>query len=166
MPTMFPISHYSDPNDPNRRINYWQPGDGIPGTAKVAFVLLLISSIALLYSGIDMWLDKPPAAEDADQQTAFDFVSTNLKWVGTVQIAGALLMALLMPALLRGDGKLRRWLMTVILVTMAFTLVGWVFGLSATWQALIALLMALALLAMYRPALRTYFGGSPGELEQ
>lgn len=166
MPSMFPVSHNSDPGDANRRINYWQPGDGIPGTVKFAFVLLLLSAMTLLYSGFMMWTVERPVVDDADQMDHINTVSTNLKWVGTVQIIGAVLIALLMPSLLRGDGRRRRWLMTVIALTMAFTLVGWVFRLGGLEQALIALALACAALAMFRPALRTYFGGSPGELEQ
>lgn len=166
MPTMFPVSHNSDPNDPNRRIDYWQPGDGIPGTAKTAFVLLLISSIGLLYSGVMMWIIERPVVDDVEQMAHINTVSTNMKWVGTVQIAGALLIALLLPALLKGDGKRRRWLMVVISITMVFTVLAWVMGIGGLEHALIALVMALAALAMYRPTVRTFFGGSPGELER
>ncbi|MGO1948193.1 MAG: hypothetical protein ACTH1D_01085 [Mycobacteriaceae bacterium] len=165
MPSMFPVSHNSDPGDENRRINYWRPGDGIPGSVKIAFVLLLVAGIGLLASGVMMWTADRPVVDDADQMAHINTVSTNLKWVGTVQIVGAVAMALLLPALLRGDGRRRRWLMIAVSVTMGFTLVGWVFSLGGLEQPLLALAMACAALAMYRPAGRTFFGGTPGELE-
>ena len=81
MPTMFPVSHNSDPNDPNRRIDYWQPGDGIPGTAKTAFVLLLISSIGLLYSGDDVVIERP-VVDDAERWRTSAPSHQHEQWVG------------------------------------------------------------------------------------
>ncbi|WP_448259247.1 hypothetical protein [Corynebacterium kalidii] len=165
MPTMFPVSHNSDPGDRNRAIRYWQPGDGVPGSVKVAVMLFLVAAIGLLASGAVMWTAERPVVDDPDQMAYIDTLSTNMRWVGTVQVVTGILVASLIPGLLRGDGRRRRLLMIAAAVAMAFTLVGWVFRAGGLEQALIALVMALGALAMYRPAVRTFFGESPSELE-
>jgi hypothetical protein len=165
VPTMFPVSHNSDPGDRNRSIRYWQPGDGVPGSVKVAVVLFLVAAIGLLASGALMWTAERPVVDDPDQMAYIDTLSTNMRWVGTVQVVAGVLVALLIPGLIRGDGRRRRRLMVTAAVAMVFTLVGWVFRAGGLEQALIALVMALGALAMYRPAVRTFFGESPSELE-
>lgn len=165
MPSMFPVSHNSDPGDRNRAINYWRPGDGIPGTVKTAFVLFLVAGIGLLVSGAMMWLVERPVVDDPEHMEYIRTVSTNMKWVGGVQIIAALAVAALLPGLLRGDGRRRRWVLVAAAVAMIFTLLGWVLDFGTWEQPLIALALALGCLAMYRPSVRTYYGGTPGELE-
>ncbi|MGN0097529.1 MAG: hypothetical protein ACI38U_15875 [Corynebacterium sp.] len=165
MPTMFPVSHNSDPGDRNRAIRYWKPGDGTPGSVKTAVVLFLIAAVGLLVSGAMMWTADRPVVDDADQMAYVETLSSNMKWVGSIQILAALVIALLIPALVRGNGRRRRWLMITASVAMGFTLVGWVFNVGGLEQPLLALAMALGALAMYRPAVRTFFGESPSELE-
>lgn len=165
MPSMFPVSHNSDPGDRNRAIRYWQPGDGIPGTVRTAFVLFILAAIGLLVSGAMMWFVERPVVDDPEHMEYIRTVSTNMKWVGSVQIIAALLIAVMVPGLLRGDSRRRRWVMVGAAAAMLITLLAWVMNLGTYEQPVIALMLALGALAMYRPAVRTYFGGSPGELE-
>ncbi|AHW63094.1 hypothetical protein [Corynebacterium glyciniphilum] len=162
---MFPVSHNSDPGDRNRAIRYWKPGDGTPGVVKTAVVLFLIAAIGLLASGAMMWTAHRPVVEDADHMAYIETLSSNMRWVGSVQVIAAVVIALLIPGLVRGNGRRRRWLMIATAVVMGFTLVGWVFNVGGLEQPLLALAMALGALAMYRPAVRTFFGETPSELE-
>lgn len=162
---MFPVSHNSDPGDRNRAIRYWKPGDGTPGSVKTAVVLFLIAAVGLLVSGAMMWTAHRPVVDDPEHMEYIRTVSTNMKWVGTVQIVAALVLAVVLPGLLRGDARRRRWVLVAASVAMGFTLVGWVLNLGTYEQPLLALAMALGALAMYRPAVRTFFGESPSELE-
>ncbi|MEY8566224.1 hypothetical protein [Corynebacterium sp.] len=162
---MFPVSHNSDPGDRNRAIRYWRPGEGIPGSVKTAVVLFLLAAVGLLVSGAMMWTAERPVVDDPARMAYFETLSTNMRWVGSVQILTAVLTALLVPGLLRGDGRRRRRLMTTVAVAAGFTLVGWVFNVGGLEQPLIALAVALGALAMYRPAVRTFFGDTPSDLE-
>lgn len=162
---MFPVSHNSDPGDRNRAIRYWTPGDGIPGSVKVAVVLFVAAGIGLLLSGVMMWVVERPVVDDAEQMAYVETLSANMRWVGTVQVIAAVAVGVLVPGLLKGDARRRRRLMIAAAVAMGFTLVGWVFNVGGLEQPLVALFLAVACLAMYRPAVRTYFGESPGELQ-
>lgn len=162
---MFPVSHNSDPGDRNRAIRYWAPGDGIPGAVKVAVVLFIVAGIGLLVSGVVMWVVERPVVDDAEQMAYVETLSANMRWVGSIQIIAAVAVGVLVPGLLKGDARRRRWLMIAVAVAMGFTLVGWVFNVGDMEQPLVALFLALASLAMYRPAVRTYFGDTPGELQ-
>lgn len=164
MPSMFPVSHNSDPGDRNRAINYWEPGDGIPGAVKVAFILFVLAGVGLLVSGVTMWTADRPVVDDPDHMAFIETVSTNMKWVGTVQLVTGVLLAVLIPGLLRGIARRRRWVMVTVSVALLFTLGGWVLGVGGLEQPLTGLVLALASLAMYRPAVRTFFGEIPAEV--
>ncbi|WP_420099322.1 hypothetical protein [Corynebacterium sp.] len=166
MPTMFPVSHNSDPGDRNRSIRYWRPGDGVPGSVRVAVVLFLVSAVGLIASGAVMWTAERPVVDDPDHMAYIETLSANMRWVGSVQVVAGVAVALLIPGVIRGVGRRRRWLMTVAAVAMGFTLVGWVFNVGGLEQPLLALAMALGALAMYRPAVRTFFGETPAELAE
>lgn len=166
MPSMFPVSHNSDPGDRNRAVNYWQPGDGIPGAVKAAFLLLVLAGVGLLVSGVTMWTTERPVVDDPDHMEFLETVWMNMRWVGSIQLIAGVALAVLIPGLLRGNARRRRWVMVTVSVALLFSLGGWVFNVGGLEQPMVGLALALGALAMYRPAVRTFFGGSPAELEE
>lgn len=161
-PSMFPSAASGD-GDRNRSVRYWRPGEPVPTAVRVAFVLLIVCAIGLLLSGMLMWTADPPETADPDRQRAVDAVATALRWVGSAQIVGAVVLSVTVPGLLRGDARRRLILLVTAILVILVSLGSWVIGVGGVMQPVLALLLAVAALAMYRPAVKTFFGQRTGE---
>ncbi|MDN8578571.1 hypothetical protein [Corynebacterium bovis] len=157
MPAMMPTPGRPDPRDRNRAVRVWTEGDGVPTAVTVATVLLLLVSVLLLIMGVVLWTVDRPEGVDAAHREYIRNRSVNMRVVGTVQIIGALALAWLAPSVRRGDARRRRWTLAVAAVMLFFTLAAFLFALGAAGQAVIAVVLAAACLAMYRPSVTPYF---------
>lgn len=153
---MFPGAA-SNKNDRNRAIRYWRPGEGTPATLKIAVVLVTVSAVGLVLSGFLMWTADPPQPANADQQRTIDSVATALRWIGSGQIIAAIYLCCAAPGILRGHASRRVHTLVAAGVAILISLGSWVIGVGGLIQPILALLLASAALAMYRPAMKTYF---------
>lgn len=158
-PSMFPgaASGKYDPADRNRAIRYWRPGERTPQILRFAVVLLVVCAVGLVLSGFLMWTADPPQPTDADQQRTIDSVATALRWVGSGQIIAAIYLCIAAPGILRGNARRRVHTLVAVGVAILISLGSWVIGVGGLVQPILALLLASAALAMYRPAVKTYF---------
>ncbi|WP_297008196.1 hypothetical protein [uncultured Corynebacterium sp.] len=162
MPSLFPGAG-SAANDPNRQVRYWRPGDGTPGVVRTAFVLYLLCAVGLLVAALLMWTAEPPTSTDADRQATIDAVASVLKWLAVIEAVGAVALCVAVPGLLRGNARARFRTLVVTGVLLVVSLGSWLLGVSGYIQPLIALVLAFATLAAYRPGVRTFFGEPTGD---
>ncbi|MGP5658964.1 hypothetical protein [Corynebacterium falsenii] len=157
MPTMFP-SMASDSDDPNRSTTKWKPGDPTPRTAIAAFALVLIVAVLMIVSGFFMltaqW-DRAP--ENETEAEAMQFVLNNTRILGGINLVIGAALAVLASGIRDGYRRKRRWVLWLGALGIFFMLAGWVFQFTGMGQALIALLLAVALLLAYRPSADPYF---------
>lgn len=157
MPTMFP-SMASRPEDHNRRVTKWAPGDPTPPVVVVASVVLSVVGLLMLVSALFQltaeW-SRPPA--DPGEAERMEFVRRNVQYLGAVNLVGAPLILWLAQSLRQGYRGKRRWLLWISCLCIFFMLLGWVFGFTAIGQALMALGLAIGLLMAYRPAADPFF---------
>ncbi|AEI10299.1 putative membrane protein [Corynebacterium resistens DSM 45100] len=157
MPSMFPTMASSS-DDRNRRVESWQPGDPTPRTTIAAFALLLITGVLMIVAGgfqlMAKWdgpINSPAQAED------INFLIRNVRILGGVTAACGLGIAVLAPKVRDGYRRARRAVTFIAAVGMFFMLAGWVFQFTGMGNALLALLLAVALLLAFRPAADPYF---------
>ncbi|WP_414121775.1 hypothetical protein [Corynebacterium nuruki] len=162
MPTMFPTPT-GPGNDRNRTAAPWRPGDRRPGVVTAAGVLLALCAVLLAVSGVVMVVATPPETSDADLAERWDTIATALTWLGAVEIVIALALAVVVPGVVRGDARRRTWAGGIAGAGILITLVCWVFVNGGLGQAVLALVLAIACLAMYRPAVRTYYHREQGQ---
>ncbi|AGP31659.1 hypothetical protein [Corynebacterium terpenotabidum] len=151
------------PADPNRQIRYWRAGEGIPGVVWTGVVLYLLCAVGLIVSALFMWAAEPPTSEDVDRQKTIDAVASALRWIGGVEMIGAGVLCLCVPGLLRGRARHRTLAMAVTGVVVLVALGSWLIGVGGPAQPVLALLLALAALAVYRPAVKTFYGQKTGD---
>lgn len=150
------------PADPNRPVRYWRPGDGVPGVVRLGVGLYLLCAVAMVLAGILMWTAEPPTYADPARQRTVDTVANLLRWIAVIEIVAAALLSVCVPGLLRGDSR-RRFQALVVAGPAIFVALGsWVLGIGGLVQAFIALFLALAALAVYRPAVKTFYGTTTG----
>lgn len=164
MASMFPTPAGSGPGDDlNRSVASWRPGDRRPRVVTVAGVLLGLCALFLAVDGVVMVAASPPETSDAATADRWDTIATGLTWLGAVEIILGLILAFLVPGVVRGDARRRSWSAYTAGAAIIVTLACWVFLNGGLGQALLALVLALACLAMYRPAVRTYYHREPGQ---
>jgi hypothetical protein len=76
---------------------------------------------------------------------------------------GAVFLGVLGPGRRRGDARARFRTLVVTGVLLVVSLGSWLLGIGGLVQPLIALFLAFAALAAYRPGVKTYFGQATGE---
>jgi cell division protein FtsW (lipid II flippase) len=162
MTSMFPTpAGNSGRADRNRAVLRWRQGDPRPRVVTVAGVLLGLCALILAVSGVVMILATPPETSDPDTADWWNTIATALTWLGAAEIVIGLAVAALMPGMVRGDARRRSWCAYVAGAGILVTLACWVFFNGGLGQALIALVLALSCLAMYRPAVSTYYHREP-----
>lgn len=162
MPSLFPTAG-ADANDPNRQVRYWRPGEGTPGVVRTAVVLYLVCAVGLLVAALLMWTADPPTSTDPDRQSTIDAIASVLKWLAVIEAVGAVALCVLVPGLLRGDARARTRTLVATGVLLVVSLGSWVLSIGGLVQPVIALLLAFAALAAYRPGVKTFFGQPTGE---
>lgn len=157
MPSMFP-SLATPGEDPNRRIDYWKPGDPTPRVVIAGFAMILVAAVLMIYSGIGMflldWNREPINAQEAERMA---FVQRNVRILAGLNIIFAIVLILLAPKVRDGYRNKRRLALWIACLAIFFMLAGWVLGFSGMGQSLIALLLAIAFLLVYRPAADPFF---------
>lgn len=153
----------ADANDPNRQIRYWRPGERTPGVVRFSFVLYVLCGVGLLVAALLMWTADPPTSSDADRQATIDTIASVLKWLAVIEAVGAVALCVLVPGLLRGDARARFRTLIVTGILLVISLGSWLLRVGGLVQPVIALFLAFAALAAYRPGVKTYFGQATGE---
>ncbi|WP_295642178.1 hypothetical protein [uncultured Corynebacterium sp.] len=157
MPSMFPTMASSS-DDRNRRVEAWKPGDPTPRTTIVAFALLLTTGVLMIVAGffqlIAKWDGPIGSPEEAER---VNFLIRNVRILGGITAVCGLGIALLAPKVRDGYRRSRRGVTFIAAVGMFFMLAGWVFHFTGFGNALLALLLAIALLLAYRPSADPYF---------
>lgn len=153
--------------DPNRNVQPWQPGDPIPRMVLVAMVIYAVVGVIMVLSAIGMlqlgWTR--PAANPEEQQR-MDFVLRNVRMLAVALIVFGTAIVGLSPMLRSGRVGWRRALLVVSVFSMFIMLGGWVLNFAPLGQAVLALMLAVASLMVYRPAVNPFFrrkGWSPAE---
>lgn len=152
-PSLIPPS-----DDQNRRINYWKPGEPTPRAVVIGFALILVAAAMMIFFGVNMFLldwDRPPSSpEEAERM---EFVRNNVRILGGINAVLGAALAFLAPKIRDGHRRQRRWALWIGALAIFFMLAGWVFRFTPVGQAVIALMLAFAFLAVYRPAAEPYF---------
>ncbi|RAV32928.1 hypothetical protein [Corynebacterium heidelbergense] len=157
MPTMFP-SLVPPEGDRNRSVEEWKAGDPTPRQVVIAFVLFIIVGCAMVLSAVGMFqLNWNRTAASPQEQERMDFVVRNVRLLGVLLILLGVPIVGLAPGLRKGSNVCRRIILGLSVLAMFFMLGGWVLKIAATGQAVLALLLAVACLLMYRPGLQTFF---------
>ena len=155
--TMFP-SMASNADDPNRKVQRWQPGDPTPRSVIGAFALILFIAVFMVVTGFFMltaqW-DRPPA--DVQEAEAMAFVRNNVRILGGINVVLGIALAVLARGVRDGYRSRRRWVLWLGVLAIFFQLAGWVFQFTGMGQALLALGLAVALLLAFRPAADPFF---------
>ncbi|WP_408925138.1 hypothetical protein ACKFRT_09635 [Corynebacterium sp. YSMAA1_1_F7] len=157
MPAMFP-SMVPSSDDPNRKVSYWKPGDPTPRIVIVSFAMLIVLGLLMVFFGFlsltASWDREPLDAEEAERM---DFVRNNVRILGGINIVVGAALMFFSPGVRDGYRGKRRLVLWIGAVGILFMLAGWVFGFTGPGQAVLALLLAVALLMAYRPAVNPYF---------
>lgn len=128
-----------------------------PRLVRTGFVLVVLGAVGLLLSGILMWTAEPPTDPGPEQRRVIDAVVTALRWTGGIEILAAVVLSAASPGLLLGDPR-RRTVTAVAAGVAALTALGiWALGIGGPVQPLLAFILAGAVLAVYRPAVRFHF---------
>lgn len=154
---MFPTMA-SHGDDRNRQVQAWQPGDPTPRTTILAFALLLVTGVLMIVvGGFELMARWDHGASSPEEAERMQFVVRNVRILGGVTAACGLGIALLAPKVRDGYRRSRRAVTFIAAVGMFFMLAGWVFGFTGMGNALLALLLAIALLLAYRPAADPFY---------
>lgn len=159
MTSMFPsLYRGGDDNDQNRKVVRWQPGDPTPTSVKAGAILFLVTGILMVFSGILSltagWNREPINAEEAETMR---FVQNNVRILGGIQVVLGLVIAYLHRGVMQGYRSKRRWILWVSALAAFFMLAGWVAMFIPIGPALLALLLAVAALLVFRPNADPYF---------
>lgn len=149
MPTMFPTPP-SGGDDPNRRARPSADSAEVPKALKVAFWLLLGTSALMILSGLVLFTSGYTGPEDAD--AAFkELVVENQKFIGGINAFSGIVIAALTSQIPRGGKNVRRILLAIILLSVLVDLISFVTRSGGFALALIAILLALGALLLFRP---------------
>lgn len=159
MTSMFPsLYRGGDENDQNRKVVRWQPGDPTPTSVKVGAILFLVTGLLMVFSGIlsltASWDREPMNAEEAEMMR---FVQKNTRILGGIQVVLGLVIAFLHRGVLHGYRSKRRWILWVSALAAFFMLAGWVAQFVFIGTALLALMLAIAALLVFRPNADPFF---------
>lgn len=162
MPAMFP-SMVPSGDDQNRKVHYWKPGAPTPRIVIVSFAMLLILGILMIFFGVlsltASWDREPLNPEEAERM---NFVRNNVRILGAISIVVGAVLAFFSRGIRDGNRSKRRLVLWAGAIGIFFMLAGWVFQFTGPGQAVLALLLAVALLLAYRPAANPYFdAGKP-----
>lgn len=150
MPTMFPTPS-SGGDDLNRRQRPIADSDALPTSLKVAFWLLLGTSVLLVLSGLVLFTSGYTGGDDASaeyQQQVID----NQRFIGGINIFAGVVVAALTSQVPRGGKNVRRILLALIFLLLLVNLLAFVVQMGGFGLAAIAVLLALGGLLLYRPA--------------
>lgn len=157
MPAMFP-SMVPSGQDPNRDVRYWQPGDPTPRMVIVSFVMLVVLGLLMVFFGVlaltASWDREPMNAEEAEHM---NFVRNNVRILGGINVVVGAVLVYFSRGVRDGYRSKRRLVLWFGALGILFMLAGWVFGFTGPGQAILALLLAVALLMAYRPAVNPFF---------
>lgn len=158
MPTMFPTARPPRDDDPNRRINYWQPGDPTPKTAIVSFAMFLIIAVLMVVSGVFMLFPRvQPSDGSTPDPELVNFITRNMRILGAINIALGATIGWMSTGIRDGYRGRRRWVLWLSMVAMFFMLAGWVIRMTGAGQAVLALGLAIACLLAFRPSANPFF---------
>lgn len=150
--TSYYKSYMPDPNDPNRRRRKETlPEDGTwPRSLRWGYVLVVVACVAMLVHGalmLSLGYVGDPAATPERQQ----WFMTNMRIVAWWNIGAGLTMSLFAAQLRTGSRMSRRVLTVLIALTMFINMAGFIILVSGLASVAITVLLAFALLFMYRP---------------
>ncbi|BAU94834.1 hypothetical protein N24_0572 [Corynebacterium suranareeae] len=156
MPSMFP-SPATGGDDINRRpLNEPQADEHtIPTVLKVVFWMLFATAAFMIFSGLVMYTAGYTGPEDVEESYK-DVVVNNQKFIGGINAFAGIVIAALTSQLPRGGKNPRRILLGIVLLVVLTDLLSFATRAGGFALAVIAVLLALEALLMFRPSINAH----------
>ncbi|ANE03147.1 hypothetical protein ccrud_02255 [Corynebacterium crudilactis] len=156
MPSMFP-SPATGGDDINRRpLNEGETdGTSIPTILKVVFWMLFATAAFMIFAGLVMYTAGYTGPADVEESYK-DVVVNNQKFIGAINGFAGIVIVALTSQLPKSGKNPRRILLAIILLVVLTDLLSFATRAGGFALALIAVLLALEALLLFRPAINDH----------
>lgn len=150
MPSMFPTPATGG-DDLNRRPRDTTPGSGMPTAWKWGFGLYLATAALMILTALVMFTAGYTGPTDVDPDYR-ELVLSTQKLIGAINGFSGLVIALLASQVARSGKHLRRILLAISFLVILVDLLSFITRAGGPSLAVIAILLALATLLVFRPS--------------